>query len=149
MPAPGDDGPVRQPRERRPDVIVGPAPDDPVPGVGTGAVRRTLTRSECLERLSAGGRGRVAATMRAVPIIVPVTFVFEDEAVVFSTGRTEGLARAVANAVVVFECDDLGTSGDGLWGVHVTGVARVAGDPAAGPRFRLGSEYVSGWRVGD
>ena len=38
------------------------------------SARLSLTRGECLELLTAGGHGRVAATMKAVPVIIPVTF---------------------------------------------------------------------------
>jgi hypothetical protein len=86
--------------------------------------------------------------MRAVPVIVPVVFELVDDDVVFRTGTDPDVARAVTDAVVAFETDDLGPTDSPAWGVHVTGVARpihAAGAPAT---FRLDSEIVSGWQIG-
>jgi hypothetical protein len=91
--------------------------------------------------------------MRAVPIIIPVTFALLGEDVVFNPGSGEGLARAVANSVVAFETDHVGPDGDALWAVHVTGMARTlscegsGGSDAHAPVFRLSSELISGSRA--
>jgi hypothetical protein len=94
--------------------------------------------------------------MRAVPIIIPVTFALLGEDVVFNPGSGEGLARAVANSVVAFETDHVGPDGDALWAVHVTGMARTLscegsggseGSDAQAPVFRLSSELISGSRA--
>jgi len=87
----------------------------------------------------------VAATMRAVPVIIPVTFVLFGEDVVFSPGAEAGLSRAVANSVVAFETDHVGSNGRSVWGVHVTGVARTLTNEASNPDFRLSSEIITGW----
>lgn len=106
----------------------------------------TLARAACLALLAPGGHGRVAATMRAVPIIIPVTFVILGEDVVFSPGVGPGLSRAVADSVVAFEADQVGSDGQALWEVHVTGVARALTQTTNAPDFRLSSEIIAGWR---
>jgi nitroimidazol reductase NimA-like FMN-containing flavoprotein (pyridoxamine 5'-phosphate oxidase superfamily) len=110
--------------------------------------RRSLTRAACLALLAPGGHGRVAATMRAIPIIIPVSFTLLGEDVVFSPGSGEGLPRAVADSVVAFETDHVGSDGRAVWDVHVTGVARALSDEAQARGFRLSSEIITGWRAG-
>ncbi|MCU1456469.1 MAG: pSRTUE45c [Actinomycetia bacterium] len=107
---------------------------------------RLLTRRDALDLLLAGGRGRVAATRRAVPIIIPVTFGVVDDDVVFSPEAGEGRDQAITDAVVAFETDKLGADGHTEWEVHVTGVARVLDDATGLHRFRLSSPVVTGWR---
>jgi nitroimidazol reductase NimA-like FMN-containing flavoprotein (pyridoxamine 5'-phosphate oxidase superfamily) len=127
-----------------------PSRDVPTSEVGTptrlAPARRSLTRGFCLALLAPGGYGRVAATMKAVPIIIPVSFILVGEDLVLRLGSDEGLSRAVANSVVAFETDHLGSDGRALWGVQVTGVARMVTDGTKEPGFRLSSEIVTGWR---
>ena len=125
----------------------------PTPDVGVSSMvvpaqppaRRSLTRPECLALLAPGGHGRVAATTRAVPIIIPVAFTLIGEVLVFGPGSGEVLSRAVANSVVAFETDQRGSDGQAAWEVHVTGVATTLTDDANGPGFRLSLEIVTGW----
>jgi uncharacterized protein len=110
--------------------------------------RESLSRIDCLALLAPGGHGRVAATSRAIPIIIPVTFTLVDEDVVFVLGEDslDGMARAVAHSVVAFETNPVGSDGHSRWYVHVTGVATTYPEVAA-PGFRLSTEIVSGWRA--
>lgn len=111
------------------------------------ARRQSLTRAACLALLAPGGHGRVAATMRAVPVIIPVRFALAGDDVVFSPGPGEHLVRAVANSVVAFETDHVGPDGLASWGVHVTGVATtMATQEGREARFRLSCDVLSGWR---
>jgi nitroimidazol reductase NimA-like FMN-containing flavoprotein (pyridoxamine 5'-phosphate oxidase superfamily) len=109
--------------------------------------RQSLTRPACLALLAPGGHGRVAATMRAVPIIIPVSFTLVGEEVVFTPGLGEGLSRAVTDAVVAFETDHAGVDGHLGWGVHVTGVAMSTTSETDVPTFRLSTEIIAGWRA--
>ncbi|GAC1361693.1 MAG: hypothetical protein NVSMB32_01010 [Actinomycetota bacterium] len=107
----------------------------------------SLSRAACLALLAPGGHGRVATTMRAVPIITPVSFTLFDEDIIINPGAAEGLPRAIANCVVAFQTDHAAPDGGLLWDVHVTGVAsRLSPAKAAG--FRLSSEIITGWRAG-
>jgi hypothetical protein len=107
--------------------------------------RLSLTRAACLALLAPGGHGRIAATKRAVPIIIPVGFTLSGDDVVFSLGLGEGLSRAVADSVVAFEADCIESDGHPMWEVHVTGLARTLGDRTGAPSFRLSSEIITGW----
>ena len=120
-----------------------------------------LSRADCLGLLGDSGLGRVAVTMNALPVVLPVCFAVLDEDVIIRTGTGTKLSAAVNHAVVTFEVDRL--EGDDRWSVCVTGVAapvtrpddlaRVVGLPMpAGlrtlrPHFvRIRSDLVSGRR---
>ncbi len=100
---------------------------------------RTLARAECLDLLAGGGLGRVAATVAAVPVVYPVAFGLLGEDVVFRTSPGSRLQRAVENAVVAFEADDVDGSCRTGWVVQVVGMARPVSGPAvlATPHLRL------------
>jgi nitroimidazol reductase NimA-like FMN-containing flavoprotein (pyridoxamine 5'-phosphate oxidase superfamily) len=130
----------------------GTTPNAEAPGAGAlsqqTVARQSLSRADCLALLAPGGHGRVAATMRAIPIIIPVSFAVFGEDIVFSAAGVQDAAQAVTNSVVAFEVDHIGSGGRARWDVHVTGVARtVTGEPAT-PSFRLSSEIMTGWRAG-
>jgi nitroimidazol reductase NimA-like FMN-containing flavoprotein (pyridoxamine 5'-phosphate oxidase superfamily) len=122
-----------------------------------------LDRRRCLEYLSAGGLGRVAVNIGALPAILPVQFTMDEERVVFSVGAGTVLHRATRDAVIAFEADGVDTDGRRQWSVTVTGIARhVTGDdvPRRSPIVAVGwahreaptmvavsTEYVSGRRT--
>jgi nitroimidazol reductase NimA-like FMN-containing flavoprotein (pyridoxamine 5'-phosphate oxidase superfamily) len=106
--------------------------------------------------------GRIAVTMNALPVVLPVCYVLLDEDVVVRTGTGTKLSAAVNHAVVTFEVDRL--EGDPRWSVCVTGVAapvtrpddlaRVVALPmplglrTLRPHFvRIRSDVVSGRRL--
>jgi nitroimidazol reductase NimA-like FMN-containing flavoprotein (pyridoxamine 5'-phosphate oxidase superfamily) len=98
--------------------------------------------------LAPGGHGRVAATMGAIPIIVPVIFTLCGDNVIFVPGPAPAIARAVTDSVVAFETDHLGSNGRTDWEVHVTGVATALSCQNEAPEFRLSSELMTGWQAG-
>ena len=128
-----------------------PDPDEFTPGadrVGPHLpIRQPLTRRACLALLEPGGHGRVAATMRAIPVIIPVSFALIGEDVAFTPGGGAGLAQAMENAVVAFEADQAGPDGHTAWEVHVTGVARRVCGGADKPGFQLASHVITGSRA--
>jgi nitroimidazol reductase NimA-like FMN-containing flavoprotein (pyridoxamine 5'-phosphate oxidase superfamily) len=83
-----------------------------------------LDRQQCLDYLSAGGLGRIAVNVGALPAILPVQFALHDEEVVFSVGAGTVLHRATRDAVVAFESDGVEPDGRRQWSVAVTGIAR-------------------------
>jgi nitroimidazol reductase NimA-like FMN-containing flavoprotein (pyridoxamine 5'-phosphate oxidase superfamily) len=81
-----------------------------------------LDRTECLERLAGTGRGRVAITLGALPVIVPVRYVVSDGSIVFPVSRDD-VWRATDDHIVAFNADGV----DGYqhsWSVGVLGRAR-------------------------
>jgi nitroimidazol reductase NimA-like FMN-containing flavoprotein (pyridoxamine 5'-phosphate oxidase superfamily) len=100
-----------------------------------------LARQQCLEYLSAGGLGRVAVNVGALPAILPVQFALDDEQVVFSVGAGTVLHRATRDAVVAFESDGVEPDGRRQWSVTLTGIARHL--PGDDRRWRSGG--VASW----
>ncbi len=87
--------------------------------------------------------------MRALPVIIPVTFALVDDDVRFSYRLVDGIdtTDAVDHAVVAFETDQVGASGRPGWHVHVTGVAGSLTSQSGALTFHLASEIMEGWRA--
>jgi hypothetical protein len=66
-----------------------------------------LGRAECLRLLAGQEIGRVVFTDAALPAAQPVTYLLDDEEIVFRTGGGGKLAAATRNAVVAFQVDHI------------------------------------------
>jgi nitroimidazol reductase NimA-like FMN-containing flavoprotein (pyridoxamine 5'-phosphate oxidase superfamily) len=122
-----------------------------------------LDRAECLRLLDGTGVGRIAVTSGALPVVLPVDYAMDGDAIVVETGRGTTLGFATTGTVVAFEVDNLHEYGHSGWTVMVTGVAEEIADqhelercrgllPDRGDtveeRFvRISSELVSGRRT--
>jgi uncharacterized protein len=84
----------------------------------------------CLALLGAGGIGRVAVSIGAVPAVFPVNYAMLDGEVVFRTGRGTRLDAAMRHAVVAFEVDDVDPLYREGWSVLVVGIADEIADDA-------------------
>jgi hypothetical protein len=71
-----------------------------------------LDRGQCLELLAVGGYGRVVGTDCALPAVHPVSFVLDEQEVIFQALAGTALAATVGN-VVAFQADEFD---------HVTGI---------------------------
>jgi nitroimidazol reductase NimA-like FMN-containing flavoprotein (pyridoxamine 5'-phosphate oxidase superfamily) len=90
-----------------------------------------LDLDSCWMRLASIDLGRVAITVRALPVVWPVFYSVLDHSIVFRTQRTSKLAVAAADAVVAFEIDQFSSgSGEG-WSVVVQGFASEITAPLA------------------
>jgi nitroimidazol reductase NimA-like FMN-containing flavoprotein (pyridoxamine 5'-phosphate oxidase superfamily) len=102
-----------------------------------------LDRAECLERLASVGRGRVALTVGALPVIVPVRYVVSDGNIVFPVSRDD-VWRATDDHIVAFNAE--GVDGyEHVWSVGVLSRARhVTSD---GERLvELATDRINGHR---
>jgi len=81
-----------------------------------------LSTHECLDYLCNERLGRVGFTSRNRPVILPVIYRVEDDAIWFLTEEGTKLSAAVANTYVAFEVDDLTEAGG--WSVLVIGQSR-------------------------
>jgi uncharacterized protein len=122
-----------------------------------------LGREECLRLMQGATVGRLGMTVAALPVIVPVTFVVVDGAVVIRTGAGTKLRAAAHHQVACFEVDDIDVGSRSGWSVLVTGRLReVSGGaemaaarslglepwiPGADRYLRLDPELVSGRRL--
>jgi nitroimidazol reductase NimA-like FMN-containing flavoprotein (pyridoxamine 5'-phosphate oxidase superfamily) len=97
-----------------------------------------LDRAECLHLLSGSVLGRIAVTVGALPVILPVNFLLDGDRILIRTGKGTKLEAATRDAVVAFEVDDVEPFSHSGWSVCVTGratelrddeVARVASLP--------------------
>jgi uncharacterized protein len=82
-----------------------------------------LDEAECLRLLAGHEIGRVVFTDAALPAAQPVTYVLDDEEVVFRTGGGGKLAAATRNAVVAFQVDRIDTDMGTGWTVLGVGQA--------------------------
>ncbi|MFE7816316.1 pyridoxamine 5'-phosphate oxidase family protein [Streptomyces sp. NPDC057433] len=97
---------------------------------------RELGRQECLRLMGTVPVGRVVYTRRALPAVLPVNFVLEqDGSVLLRTAAASELVRAIDGAVVAFETDDIDAVRQAGWSVVVTGPATVVTDPAEHARL--------------
>ena len=90
----------------------------------------TLDRQSCLERLSSAAIGRVAwTTPSGIVAVLPVNFILDGQAVVFSTGPGDKLTAIRHGRPLSFEVDDVEQATETGWSVLVTGTAEVVEDP--------------------
>ena len=139
-----------------------------LPTAAAGRAVHPLSRAESLDRLAAGGLGRVVLTTPAGrPLIRPVNFAFDRRtgAIVFRSDRGAKFSALARDRAALFEVDAYDpVSGHG-WSVIVTGVseavthapeiARLAqldlGPAPVGALpywFRIRPRAISGRRVG-
>ena len=103
---------------------------------------QVLSRDECLELLSGATLGRVAVSIAALPVVLPVHYGVLAGDVVFRTVEGTKLTGAVTNAVVAFEVDDIDDVGAG-WSVLVIGRAEIVEDPVE--RAAAGDVIPASW----
>jgi transcriptional regulator with XRE-family HTH domain len=120
---------------------------DRAPGIGRPGMNpalEELSAEECMERLTAGGVGRIVLSTESGPEAYPVNFVLTGGDVVF---RTSSAMVARIHGVVAFEVDRIDETMRSGWSVLVRGRARLIDllgstpcDPepwAGGPRRNL------------
>ena len=82
-----------------------------------------LDRSECLRLLGAAHIGRLGLSIDALPVILPINFVLDDDKVIFRTAAGTKLSAAARSAIVAFEVDHIEPISHEGWSVLVTGRA--------------------------
>ena len=87
-----------------------------------------LDRRECFRLLGGAGVGRIAITSGSLPVVLPLSYAMDGDAIVVETGRGNDLESATTGAVVGFEVDNLHEPGHNAWTVMVTGVAQEVRD---------------------
>jgi hypothetical protein len=88
-----------------------------------------LSRTECIELLRTVPVGRIALSVGALPVVLPVNFAMLDDDVVIRTVAGSKLEAAASNAVVAFEADQVDPAARAGWSVLVQGVASEITDP--------------------
>jgi uncharacterized protein len=122
-----------------------------------------LDRASCLELLATAHVGRIALSMGALPVVLPVTFAMLGDDVLIGTVSGSRLEAAATNAVVAFEADRIDAIDQDGWSVLIQGVAAKITDPVElelarqalltsspgveGHYLRVASQVVSGRRL--
>jgi len=88
-----------------------------------------LDRETCLRLLESGSVGRLALTIDALPVILPVNFVVADGVIVLRTGDGAKFRTALQRNVVALEVDAVDRMDHSGWSVLVQGSTRVLTDP--------------------
>jgi len=101
-----------------------------------GADPQVLEPAECLRLLGGERIGRVAVSVNALPVILPVRFALDGDEILFRAAPGGLLAEATRQAVIAFEADG-SEPGVGSWSVLATGVARHVAEPDAGAHASL------------
>ncbi len=91
----------------------------------------SLPEAECRQLLGTRTLGRVGLTSGALPVIVPVEYVYENGCVTFRTQRDAKLRAATEGDVLAFEVDAYDPATRRGWSVLVLGRATVVTSGAA------------------
>jgi nitroimidazol reductase NimA-like FMN-containing flavoprotein (pyridoxamine 5'-phosphate oxidase superfamily) len=85
-----------------------------------------LSSADCWALLATASVGRIALSIRALPMIVPVRYRVDDGSVAISLGRPGLPVATVHDAVVAFAVDDIDQGSTTGWMVQMQGRARLA-----------------------
>jgi nitroimidazol reductase NimA-like FMN-containing flavoprotein (pyridoxamine 5'-phosphate oxidase superfamily) len=100
-----------------------------------------LSRAECRERLASEGVGRLGVCTPTGPMIYPLNYTVDGNAVVFRTSPHTTLGAHAWGVDVAFEVDHLDWGTRQGWSVVVKGRAEIVDDPDEIDRLReLGRE---------
>jgi len=104
-----------------------------------------LERADCLLLLTTVPVGRVAVTVDALPVILPVNFAVSTSGqIVFATGDGQKVRGALDNAVIAFEADAFDAVTRTGWSVLVQDRAQVLSGTDAEPYRHLDFERWAG-----
>ena len=104
-----------------------------------------LTKSECFERLGQVSLGRIATSIDALPVILPVRFMLSDESVLFPAVTGPTLDAATAGTVIAFQADAQEPFSGDFWSVLIQGIASSVHD---GPGHSPGESHPVGTAAG-
>ncbi len=97
-------------------------------GTNGGVVLEILDTTECRDLLERSDVGRLGVSIDALPVVLPVNYAVDGDAVIIRTTPGTKLSAALFETVVAFEVDDYEPNGDVGWSVLVQGVATEIAD---------------------
>ncbi|HVX68557.1 MAG TPA: pyridoxamine 5'-phosphate oxidase family protein [Mycobacteriales bacterium] len=89
------------------------------------ATWEVLPHQECVVGLQSQRVGRIALSADALPVLLPVFYVYDGTVIVFRTQAGSVLDRNCRNTVVAFEVDSHDAGRRAGWSVMAVGVANV------------------------
>jgi uncharacterized protein len=113
----------------------------------SGAADCALSREECLAYLPSARVGRLAISVEALPVIVPVNYLALFGSVWLRAAGESVLHRASVGSVVAFEVDGYDDVGSFGWSVLARGVAEEVDDPCELEMAR--ERWVEAWPLGE
>lgn len=127
----------------------GDAPPDARPSLFDPAPYDSIPPEECLRLLATEEVGRLVVVLGGQPLVFPLNYALDGDAVVFRTAPGTKL-EAISRALVAFEVDRWASSGRSGWSVVVEGLAQeVTSADAPGLRERLAALPVRPLATGD
>jgi pyridoxamine 5'-phosphate oxidase-like protein len=115
-----------------------------------------LSASQCWELLATVSVGRIALSVRALPVILPVQFYLDARRLSVCIGHRELPERSLNQAVVAFAADSIDPATRSGWSVQVQGVTELSsgrgldtacGVPTAGQIVEIVPATIDGFRV--
>lgn len=106
-----------------------------------------ISEAEALALLATAPVGRLIYSDRALPFVVPVSFVVDGLDIIMRTGRRSQLTKHAPGNVVAFEVDDIAIATRSGWSVVVTGRVELVHDP--GELGRLRALDIEAWVSSD
>jgi len=88
-----------------------------------------VSREECFHLLSLAHVGRIALSIGALPVILPVNFHLLDDDIIVRSGPGTKMDAALSHTVVAFEVDAFSPMDHTGWSVLVQGLAHEISDP--------------------
>jgi nitroimidazol reductase NimA-like FMN-containing flavoprotein (pyridoxamine 5'-phosphate oxidase superfamily) len=105
-----------------------------------------MSRSDALDRLQRHSFvGRIAFILNGRPMIMPVNYLADSDALVFCTGEGTKLSTLRGGAAVAFEVDDSRPFDHSGWSVIIEGMASEITDPEELQWLRRGP--LKSWAV--
>lgn len=109
------------------------------PEIDEGQPLEVLERQECVELLTHDAFvGRLGLIPDGRPLVLPVNYVVDRDAIVFCTGAGTKLNAITDGADVAFEVDDSRSLRHSGWSVLVRGRAELVTEPSELARLRAG-----------
>jgi hypothetical protein len=127
----------------------GAAPPDALPSLLDPTPYESMPPEECLRLLATEEVGRLVVVLGGQPLVFPLNYALDGDAVVFRTAPGTKL-EAISRSLVAFEVDRWAPSGQSGWSVVVEGIAQeVTSADAPGLRERLARLAVRPLATGD
>jgi len=104
--------------------------------IADGSGFEAISDAEALALLATAPVGRLIYSDRALPFVVPVSFVVDGLDIIMRTGRRSRVATHAPGNIVAFEVDDIAVATRSGWSVVVTGPVQLVQDSVELERLR-------------
>ncbi|HVM64189.1 MAG TPA: pyridoxamine 5'-phosphate oxidase family protein [Acidimicrobiales bacterium] len=115
-----------------------------------------VTAAECRQLIASESVGRLALCVHALPVILPVQYYVDGDAIAICLGHHEVPPSSIDGTVVAFAVDSMAPDRVSGWSVHCTGTLALpaaaggaldCGQPTAGQVIRFEPVVVTGERL--